>query len=105
LDLKYPKNEGEKVMNNIMKSTVFENINEKRDTLKEVYEKKVLRKLKNMFENEILELIKEKELKEKKEKEAQKEKEKEKKEDAKDNKEGKGGKEIKSDNENKKTNK
>ena len=92
-------------MNNIMKSTVFENINEKRDTLKEVYEKKVLRKLKNMFENEILELIKEKELKEKKEKEAQKEKEKEKKEDAKDNKEGKGGKEIKSDNENKKTNK
>ena len=107
LDLKYPKNEGEKVMNNIMKSTVFENINEKRDTLKEIYEKKVLRKLKNMFENEILELIKEKELKEKKEKEAQKEKEKEKekKEDAKDNKEGKGGKEIKSDNENKKTNK
>ena len=105
LDLKYPKTEGEKVMNNIMKSTVFENINEKRDTLKEVYEKKVLRKLKNMFENEILELIKEKELKEKKEKEAQKEKEKEKKEDAKDNKEGKGGKEIKSDNENKKTNK
>jgi hypothetical protein len=105
LDLKYPKNEGEKVMNNIMKSTVFENINEKRDTLKEVYEKKVLRKLKNMFENEILELIKEKELKEKKEKEAQKEKEKEKKEDAKDNKEGKGGKEIKSDNENKKTKK
>ena len=105
LDLKYPKNEGEKVMNNLMKSTVFENINEKRDTLKEVYEKKVLRKLKNMFENEILELIKEKELKEKKEKEAQKEKEKEKKEDAKDNKEGKGGKEIKSDNENKKTNK
>ena len=105
LDLKYPKNEGEKVMNNIMKSTVFENINEKRDTLKEVYEKKVLRELKNMFENEILELIKEKELKEKKEKEAQKEKEKEKKEDAKDNKEGKGGKEIKSDNENKKTNK
>ena len=105
LDLKYPKNEGEKVMNNIMKSTVFENINEKRDTLKEVYEKKVLRKLKNMFENEILELIKEKELKEKKEKEAQKEKEKEKKEDAKDNKEGKGGKEIKSDNENKKNNK
>ena len=105
LDLKYPKNEGEKVMNNIMKSTVFENINEKRDTLKEVYEKKVLRKLKNMFENEILELIKEKELKEKKEKEAQKEKEKEKKEDAKENKEGKGGKEIKSDNENKKTNK
>ena len=105
LDLKYPKNEGEKVMNNIMKSNVFENINEKRDTLKEVYEKKVLRKLKNMFENEILELIKEKELKEKKEKEAQKEKEKEKKEDAKDNKEGKGGKEIKSDNENKKTNK
>ena len=105
LDLKYPKNEGEKVMNNIMKSTVFENINEKRDTLKEVYERKVLRKLKNMFENEILELIKEKELKEKKEKEAQKEKEKEKKEDAKDNKEGKGGKEIKSDNENKKTNK
>ena len=81
-------------MNNIMKSTVFENINEKRDTLKEVYEKKVLRKLKNMFENEILEL-----------KEAQKEKEKEKKEDAKENKEGKGGKEIKSDNENKKTNK
>ena len=105
LDLKYPKNEGEKVMNNIMKSTVFENINEKRDTLKEIYEKKVLRKLKNMFENEILELIKEKELKEKKEKEAQKEKEKEKKEDAKENKEGKGGKEIKSDNENKKTNK
>ena len=105
LDLKYPKNEGEKVMNNIMKSTVFENINEKRDTLKEIYEKKVLRKLKNMFENEILELIKEKELKEKKEKEAQKEKEKEKKEDAKDNKEGKGGKEIKSDNENKKTKK
>ena len=105
LDLKYPKNEGEKVMNNIMKSTVFENINEKRDTLKEVYEKIVLRKLKNMFENEILELIKEKELKEKKEKEAQKEKEKEKKEDAKDNKEGKGGKEIKNDNENKKTNK
>jgi hypothetical protein len=105
LDLKYPKNEGEKVMNNIMKSTVFENINEKRDTLKEVYEKKVLRKLKNMFENEILELIKEKELKEKKEKEAQKEKEKEKKEDAKENKEGKGGKEIKNDNENKKTKK
>ena len=105
LDLKYPKNEGEKVMNNIMKSTVFENINEKRDTLKEIYEKKVLRKLKNIFENEILELIKEKELKEKKEKEAQKEKEKEKKEDAKDNKEGKGGKEIKSDNENKKTKK
>ena len=105
LDLKYPKTEGEKVMNNIMKSTVFENINEKRDTLKEIYEKKVLRKLKNMFENEILELIKEKELKEKKEKEAQKEKEKEKKEDAKENKEGKGGKEIKSDNENKKTNK
>ena len=105
LDLKYPKNEGEKVMNNIMKSTVFENINEKRDTLKEIYEKKVLRKLKNMFENEILELIKEKELKEKKEKEAQKEKEKEKKEDAKENKEGKGGKEIKSDNENKKTKK
>ena len=40
LDLKKKKNEGEKVMNNIMKSTVFENNNEKRDTLKEVYEKK-----------------------------------------------------------------
>ena len=93
LDLKYPKTEGEKVMKKIMESTVFENINEKRDTLKEVYEKKVFRKLKNIFENEILELIKLKELREKKEKEAEKEKEKAKKEDAKESK----SKEIKGD--------
>ena len=89
LDLKYPKNEGEKVMKKIMESNVFENINEKRDTLKEIYEKKVFKKLKNIFENEILELIKSKELKEKKEKEAEKEKEKIKKEES---KEGKGTK-------------
>ena len=89
LDLKYPKNEGEKVMKKIMENDVFENINEKRDTLKEIYEKKVFKKLKNIFENEILELIKSKELKEKKEKEAEKEKEKIKKEES---KEGKGTK-------------
>ena len=76
LDLKYPKREGEKVMKKIMESIVFENINEKRETLKEVYEKKVFKKLKNIFENEILELIK---LKELREKEAEKEIEKEKK--------------------------
>ena len=76
LDLKYPKREGEKVMKKIMESNVFENINEKRETLKEVYEKKVFKKLKNIFENEILELIK---LKELREKEAEKEIEKEKK--------------------------
>ena len=86
LDLKYPKREGEKVMKKIMESIVFENINEKRETLKEVYEKKVFKKLKNIFENEILELIK---LKELREKEAEKEIEKEKKEDS---KEGKGTK-------------
>ena len=86
LDLKYPKSEGEKVMKKIMESIVFENINEKRETLKEVYEKKVFKKLKNIFENEILELIK---LKELREKEAEKEIEKEKKEDS---KEGKGTK-------------
>ena len=106
-DLKYPKSEGEKVMKKIMESNIFENINEKRDTLKEVYEKKVFRKLKNMFENEILELIKLKELREKKEKEAEKEKEKEKenKEDEKETKEGKGGKENKGDTTKKKTKK
>ena len=86
LDLKYPKREGEKVMKKIMESIAFENINEKRETLKEVYEKKVFKKLKNIFENEILELIK---LKELREKEAEKEIEKEKKEDS---KEGKGTK-------------
>ena len=102
LDLKYPKNEGEKIMKKIMESSVFENINEKRDTLKEVYEKKVFRKLKNLFENEISELKKLKELKEKKEKEAEKEIEKEKKEDAKENKEGKGNKENKGNIESKK---
>ena len=99
LDLKYPRNEGEKVMKKIMESTVFENINEKRDTLKELYDKKVFKKLKNMFENEIQELIKLKELREKKEREAEKqkekEKEKEKKEDAKETKEGKGDPESK----------
>ena len=89
-------------MKKIMESSVFENINEKRDTLKEVYEKKVFRKLKNLFENEISELIKLKELKEKKEKEAEKEIEKEKKEDAKENKEGKGNKENKGNIESKK---
>ena len=78
LDLKYPKNEGEKVLKTIMESNIFENINEKRDTLKELYEKKVFRKLKIMFENEITQLIKLKELREKKEKEAEKAKEKEK---------------------------
>ena len=99
LDLKYPRNEGEKVMKKIMESTVFENINEKRDTLKELYDKKVFKKLKNMFENEIQELIKLKELREKKEREAEKQKEKEKeqekKEDAKETKEGKGDPESK----------
>ena len=105
LDLKYPKNEGEKVMNKIMESYVFENINEKRDTLKEIYEKKVFKKLKNMFENDILDLIKEKELKEKKEKEAEKEKEKEKKEEAKETKGKKEGKDNKTDNATKKVKK
>ena len=76
LDLKYPRNEGDKILNKMMEDNIFENINEKRDTIKELYEKKVLRKLKNMFENEILELIK---IKEKKEKEMEKEKKEDKK--------------------------
>ena len=92
LDLKYPKNEGDKILKKILESNVFENINEKRETLKEVYEKKVFKKLKNMFENDILELIK---AKEKKEKDAEKEKEKEKKEENKESKDTKGGKESK----------
>ena len=84
LDLKYPRNEGDKILNKMMEDNIFENINEKRDTIKELYEKKVLRKLKNMFENEILELIK---IKEKKEKEMEKEKKEDKKVENKDNKE------------------
>ena len=94
LDLKYPRNEGDKILNKIMESNVFENINEKRDTLKEVYEKKVFKKLKNMFENDILELIKAKEKKEK-EAEKEKEKEKEKKEESKETKDSKTGKDNK----------
>jgi hypothetical protein len=90
LDLKYPKNEGDKSLKKILESNVFENINEKRETLKEVYEKKVFKKLKNMFENDILELIK---AKEKKEKDAEKEKEKEKQDENKEPKDTKGGKE------------
>ena len=61
LELKYPRDEIEKMSEKFIESPSFEFVNEKRDTLKDIFDDKVIPKLKSIFDNEIKELIKLKE--------------------------------------------
>ena len=61
LEIKYPRTESEKIMNNFIDNPSFEFINEKRDTLKDVFEDRILQELKSIFDLEIRTLIKLKE--------------------------------------------
>ena len=61
LEIKYPRTESEKIMNNFIDNPSFEFINEKRDTLKDVFEDRILQELKSIFDLEIRALIKLKE--------------------------------------------
>ena len=61
LELKYPRDEIEKMSEKFIESPSFEFVNEKRDTLKDIFDDKVIPKLKQIFDNEIKELIKLKE--------------------------------------------
>ena len=61
LDLKYPRDEIEKMSEKFIESPSFEFINEKRDTLKEIFDNKVSPELKSIFDSEIRELVKIKE--------------------------------------------
>ena len=61
LEIKYPRTESEKIMNNFIENPSFEFINEKRDTLKDIFEERILQELKSIFDLEIRALIKLKE--------------------------------------------
>ena len=61
LDIKYPREEDEKFLNLFIDSPAFEFMNDKRDTLKEIFDDKISSELKQIFDDEIKELIKLKE--------------------------------------------
>ena len=61
LDIKYPKTEIDKMLENFMGNQCFEFLNEKRDTLKDIFEDKIQPELKSNFDLEIKALIKLKE--------------------------------------------
>ena len=61
LEIKYPRAESEKIMNNFIDNPSFEFVNEKRDTLKDIFEERILQELKSIFDLEIRNLIKLKE--------------------------------------------
>ena len=61
LEIKYPRAESEKIMNSFIDNPSFEFVNEKRDTLKDIFEDRILQELKSIFDLEIRALIKLKE--------------------------------------------
>ena len=61
LDIKYPKTEIDKLLEKFMENPSFEFLNEKRDTLKDIFDDKILSELNSIFNLEIRELIKLKE--------------------------------------------
>ena len=61
LDIKYPKPEIDKLVEKFIDNPSFEFLNEKRDTLKDIFDDKILSELKSVFDLEIRELIKLKE--------------------------------------------
>jgi len=61
LDIKYPKPEIDKLVEKFIDNPCFEFLNEKRDTLKDIFDDKILSELKSVFDLEIRELIKLKE--------------------------------------------
>jgi len=61
LEIKYPRAESDKIMNNFIDNPSFEFLNEKRDTLKDIFEDRILQELKSIFDLEIRALIKLKE--------------------------------------------
>ena len=61
LDIKYPKNELDKILENLMQNSSFDFLNEKRDTLKDIFDDRITPELKTVFDSEIRALIKLKE--------------------------------------------
>ena len=61
LDIKYPKPEIDKLVEKFIDNPSFEFLNEKRETLKDIFDDKILSELKSVFDLEIRELIKLKE--------------------------------------------
>lgn len=61
LDIKYPKIEIDKLLEKFIGNPSFEFLNEKRDTLKEIFDEKIISELKSIFDLEIHDLIKLKE--------------------------------------------
>ena len=60
-DIKYPKTEIDKLVEKFIENPSFEFLNEKRDTLKDIFDDKILSELKSVFDLEIRNLIKLKE--------------------------------------------